>query len=197
MEVNLWSVFFSASFYLVLSGALCNRFTSRSPNSTTLSLWGALMAQYTFIVLRFVFSLITSLLLAWLAADIFKIELWLAFLVLAVGLPTLSWLNRLKNAPAHLAAAYLLNKQLVADIKRTLKRLPIKSPDEWGELQAFYDDDTEIVKYRFANPKTFAVAVRSEFAMLKQFGHILPAIQGSWVIDQTLNQLWQESASKE
>lgn len=155
------------------------------------------MPALTFKVLRLLFSILTSALLAWIIAAIFDLGKLPVFLALVLGFPVISWLNRVKNIPAHLAAAYILNKQLVAEAKRNLRRLPITTADEWNEFQVFYESDDEITKYRSIEPKAYAVAVRYEINTLKECGFLVAAIQSSWVITQAIEQLWDEAPSQQ
>ena len=151
------------------------------------------MPALYFKALRFIFSLIMSALLAWAIAAIFDANTGQVFLILALGFPVVVWLERLKNIPAHLAAAAILNKQLTADIKRGLKRLPIKTADEWNDFQSFYESDQEIAQYRISDPKVFAVAIQSEFAALKNAGLIVSTLHSHWIMTQAIEQMWEEA----
>ena len=96
------------------------------------------MPALSFKLLRFTFSLLTSALLAWIAAATFDVKIVYAFLVFAVGLPVIASLDRIKDLPAYIGAAAILNKQLVGEMKRTLKRLLLHTAEEWNEFEAFY-----------------------------------------------------------
>ena len=82
-------------------------------------------------------------------------------------------------------------------MKRTLKRLPLHTAEEWNEFEAFYDFDDEIARYRATEPKAAAAIVRSEVATLKSAGLMASAILTGWIVTRAIDELWQEQSAKE
>lgn len=154
-------------------------------------------AQLKFRTLRFIFSLITSALIAWVIAANFDTNWILVFLFLAIGLPLVVWLERLKNVPAHLLSAYLMNGALVSETKKRLRKLPLKTAEEWNEFESFYDDDQAIAKYAASDPKAFAVSTRYSIQTLRDCGNFLDFMNSGLICSRAIEQIYWETTNKE
>ncbi len=152
--------------------------------------------QLKFKTLKFILSLITCALIAWPVAVNSDINWVIAFLFLAIGLPLLVWLNRLKNIPAHLLSAYLMNKGFITETKKRLRKLPLKTADEWNDFQSFYDDQA-ITKYVESDPKAFAVSTRYSIQTLRDCGNFMDFMNSGLVCSRAIEQIYWEVADKE
>lgn len=153
--------------------------------------------QLKFKTLRFVLSLITSALIAWIVAANSDVNWILAFLFLAIGLPLVVWLDRLKNVPAHLLSAYLMNKELVGETKKRLRKLPLKTAEEWNDFQSFYDSDQAIAEHAASDPKAFAVSARYSIQTLRDCGNFMDFMNSGLVCSRAIEQIYWEVADKE
>lgn len=153
--------------------------------------------QLKFKTLRFIFSLITSALIAWVIAENSSINWILAFLFLALGLPLVVWLDRLKNVPAHLLSAYLMNKDLIKETQKRLRKLPLKTAEEWNDFESFYDNDQAIAEYAASDPKAFAVSTRYSLQTLRDCGNFLDFMNIGLVCSRAIEKIYWETADKE
>jgi len=153
--------------------------------------------QLKFKTLRWVFSLITSALLAWIISETADANFLVAFLALAIGLPLVVWLKRIKNIPAHLLSSYMMHKQLVGEQKKKLRKLPLKTADEWNEFQSFYDDDNAISSHAASDPKAFAVSTRYSIQTLRDCGNFLDFMNCGLISSRAIEDIYWEAADKE
>lgn len=153
--------------------------------------------QLKFRTLRWVFSLVTSALLAWIIAETTESDFIISFLFLALGLPLAVWLERLKNTPAHLLSSYLMNKDLINETKKKLRKLPLKTAEEWNDFQSFYDDDQAIAAYATSDPKAFAVSTRYSIQTLRDCGNFLDFMNSGLVSSKAIEQMYWETADNE
>lgn len=156
-----------------------------------------MFAQMKFKILRIIFSFATSALVAWIIAKNFDINWLLTFLFLGFGLPLVVWLNRLKDVPAHLISAYFMNKELVNETKKRLKKLPLRTAEEWNDFQAFYDSDQAIAEHTTSDPKAFAISMRYSLQTLRDCGNFMDFMNGGLVCSKAIEQIYWEAANKE
>ncbi|NDE89719.1 MAG: hypothetical protein EB059_01060 [Alphaproteobacteria bacterium] len=153
--------------------------------------------QLKFKVLRLVFSLITSALLAWIITKTTEVNFITVFFLLVIGLPLAIWLERLKNTPAHLLSACLMNKDLVNETKNKLRRLPLKTAEEWNDFQSFYDSDQAIAEHTASDSKAFAVSTRYSIQTLRDTGNFLDFMNCGLISSRAIDQIYWEIANKE
>ncbi|PHR62340.1 MAG: hypothetical protein COA47_04545 [Robiginitomaculum sp.] len=153
--------------------------------------------QLKFKVLRFVFSLITSALIAWIIVESSDADWVFSFLVLAIGFPLVVWLERLKNVPAHLISAYLMNKELVNQTKKRLKKLPLKTAEDWNDFQSFYDNDQAIAEHAASDPKAYAVSMRYSVQTLRDTGNFMDFMNSGLVSSKAIEEMYWKTADKE
>lgn len=150
-----------------------------------------------FKTLRWVFSLITSALLGWVISETTEANFIVIFLLLAIGFPLVSWLERLKNVPAHLLSAYLMNKDLVNEVKKKLRNLPLRTSEEWNDFQSFYDDGQAVSAHVTSDPKAFAVSMRYSIQTLKDCGNLLDFMNLGLVASRAIEQTYWDVVDKE
>ena len=152
--------------------------------------------QLKFKILRFTFSLITSGFIAWAIATNSDINWIIAFLFLTLGLPLLIWLDRLKNIPAYLLSAYLMNKALIGETKKRLRKLPLKTAEEWNDFESFYDSDQAIAEHAASDPKAFAVSMRYSIQTLRDCGNFMDFMNSGLVCSRAIEQIYWETADQ-
>lgn len=150
-----------------------------------------------FRVLRFLLSIITSGLIAWIIAENSQSNWLVPFLILWIGLPSVVWLNQLKNLPGHFIAAYLMNKDLINQTKHQLKKLPLKTAEEWNDFQSFYDNDQLISEHALSNPKAFAVSARYSLQTMRDCGNFIDFMNSALITSRAIEQTYWETADKE
>lgn len=153
--------------------------------------------QLKFRILRFLFSLIICAIIAWIISETADANWLIAFLFLAIGLPLIVWLERLKNVPGHLLAAYLMNKDFINETRKKLKRLPLKTAEEWNEFQSFYDNDQSIAEYAATDAKAFAVSTRYSLQTMRDCGNFIDFMSSSLICSRAIDQTYEELADKE
>jgi hypothetical protein len=122
---------------------------------------------------------------------------FLLFLVLFIGLPILVWVQRAISLPGYVAAAWILNRRFITETKQKLRRLPVKSAEEWNQLISFSELNEEIAKHCANDPKASVVAARYESNGLRAAGGFIRHLHHSWIFGQAMEQLWQEFHDKE
>jgi hypothetical protein len=157
----------------------------------------AFMLNLKFKILRFIFSLATCALIAWLIAEATDADGVIAFLFLAIGMPIAVWLERLKNVPGHMLAAYVMNKELVSDVKKRLRKLPIKTAEEWNDFQSFYDDDQAIANHAANDPKAYAVATRYSLQTMRETGNFIDFMNSGLVCSKAVEEMFWDAQKKE
>lgn len=150
-----------------------------------------------FKILRLLLSIVTSGLIAWIIAENSQSDWLIPFLILWIGLPLVVYLNQLKNLPGHLIAAYLMNKNLINATKRQLKRLPVKTAEEWIDFQEFYETDQLISEHASSDPKAFVVSVRYSLQTLRDCGNFIDLLNSTLVVSKAINQIFWEVREKE
>lgn len=155
------------------------------------------MTNLSFQVLRCIFSLVTCGLIAWTVDSALHVGVLPLFLVLFIGLPILVWIQRIISLPGYLAAAWILHKRLLTEMKQKLSRLPIKSAEEWNELIYFSEVDSALAEHCAKDPKAFVAAARYESNAIRRAGRPIQALHNSWLLTQAMQQLWDEYHDKE
>jgi hypothetical protein len=82
-------------------------------------------------------------------------------------------------------------------MKQKLRRLPVKSAEEWNQLIYFSELDDEIVKHCANDPKAFVVGERYGYSGLRAAGCPIRYFHASWIFGQAMQQLWDEFYDKE
>jgi hypothetical protein len=155
------------------------------------------MTNLSFQVLRCIFSLVTCGLLAWIIGDALHFDARLLFLALFIGLPILVWVQRIISLPGYLAAAWILHKRLLMEMKQKLHRLPVKDAEEWNQLIFFSEVDSALAEHCAKDAKALIVAARYESNALRMAGRYVQAVHNSWLLTQAMQQLWDECYDKE
>jgi hypothetical protein len=153
--------------------------------------------QLKFKTLRWVLSLITSAIVAWIISETADTPFIIAFLFLALGLPLAIWVERFKNIPAHLLSAYLMQKTLVSEQKKKLRKLPLKTADEWSDFQSFFDDDQALSSHAASDPKAFAVSTRYSIQTMRDCGNFLDFMNCGLISLRAIEEIYRETADKE
>ncbi|MFN7901603.1 MAG: hypothetical protein ACK5O1_02070 [Holosporales bacterium] len=153
--------------------------------------------QLKFKTLRWVLSLITSAVVAWIISETADTNFIIAFLFLALGLPLAIWVERFKNIPAHLLSAYLMQKALVSEQKKKLRKLPLKTADEWSDFQSFFDDDQALSSHAASDPKAFAVSTRYSIQTMRDCGNFLDFMNCGLIASRAIEEIYWETADKE
>lgn len=155
------------------------------------------MAHLKFKILRLFLTVVFCALVSWLCNEVFDIDGFLAFLVLLIGLPVAAWLERVKKAPGHILAAYLLHKELIDDTKARLRKLRIKKAEDWIDFQSFFDSDNEIEKYVSSEPKVFAACMKYSLQTLRDSGHFIDFLNSSTIWYQAIEKSYWDAANRE
>lgn len=153
--------------------------------------------QLKFKTIKWVLSLTTSAFLAYVVAENTEVDFIIAFLFFALGLPLAVWLDRFKNIPAYLISAYLMNRALINETKKKLRKLPLKTADEWNDFQSFYDSDQAISEYAASDPKAFAVSTRYSIQTLRDCGNFLDFMNSGLITSKAIEKIYWETADNE
>ena len=153
--------------------------------------------QLKFKTLRLIISLTTSALIALAASKLADTQWIIAFGILTLGFPAIVFLEKLKVIPGHLVAAYIMNKEFVREAKKKLKKLPLKTAEEWQEFEDFYDNDRFISEYVNSDPKTFAVATRYSLQTMRECGRFMDYMNCGLIQSKAIEQIFWETAENQ
>jgi hypothetical protein len=144
-------------------------------------------------ILKGIFYLLNNALIAWTASRLFDLSWFNVFLLLFLGFPLVSFVNRIKNIPPYLLATYIMNKSLVNDAKKGLRALPLKTAEEWSAFKADFCDDHLIMQYTKSDPKAAIVQLKT----LIENQNLISGIMILLIIYRAIDDLVWDAVNKE